>query len=233
MIIRPDAGALLFITQPDHARLAADLLEHWPEAGRHPRYDAIALAAREHDNGWRELDADMVFDHESGRALDFVDAPELVKQSVWPRGVDRLGETAPYAAALVARHAIFVYDAHRGRASWPSFFDRMAARRDALLQRAGVSADDLDADYRYLCVADLLSLTFCNGWGDDHERLGVRARCVDGVLTIAPPILGPESVPLRVRARRLENRRYASAADLRTAFEDAPLELLQGRTATA
>jgi len=119
MIIRPDGDTLLFITQPDHARLAADLLQHWTEAAGHPRGDALAIAVREHDNGWRE----------------------------------------------------------------------------------------------------------------DHARLDVKARAVEGVLTIAPPILGTLSVPVRVRVRRLESRRYASAADLRAAFEDAPPELLEGHTA--
>ena len=231
MIIRPDGNALLFITQPDHARLAADLLDHWPEVAGHPRREAIALAVREHDNGWRELDTEMVFDTAAGRALDFIDAPEGVKQSVWPRGVDRLAEASPYAAALVARHAIFVYDSHRDTSAWAGFFDRMRARQDALVQRASVSLDALEADYRFLCVADLLSLTFCNGWPDDHERLGVHARSVDGVLTIAPPILGTAPLPVRVRARRLDKRPYASAADLRAAFEEAPLEFLEGHTA--
>src|SRR5262245_63540953 len=55
MIIRADGASLLFITQPYHARLAADLLSHWKGFADHPRRAALLLAAREHDNGWREL----------------------------------------------------------------------------------------------------------------------------------------------------------------------------------
>jgi hypothetical protein len=33
---------------------------------------------------------------------------------------------------------------------------------------------------------------------------------------------------MRIRARRLPNRRYASTADLRAAFEDAAPEIVEG-----
>ena len=44
MIIRRQGDSLLFMTQPDHARLAADLLAHWTADGfaSHPRREAVA-----------------------------------------------------------------------------------------------------------------------------------------------------------------------------------------------
>ena len=58
MIIRTHDDSQLFITQPDHARLAAQAISHWRDDGfdDHPRRPSILLAAREHDNGWREED---------------------------------------------------------------------------------------------------------------------------------------------------------------------------------
>jgi len=227
MIIRRDGKSLLFITQPDHARLAADLLAQWTGFGNHPRRDAVLLAAREHDNGWRELDEEIVFDSAAGRAFDFMDAPDPVKQSVWPRGVDRLAAASSYAAALVAQHAIAVYDSHRDEPGWTTFFDAMRQRRDDLRVAAGRTPEELDGDYLYLSVADLLSLTFCNGWRDSRERFAIRAQGDERGVVITPSPFD-RAVPLRVRARRLADRRYASAADLRAAFEDAPLEIIEG-----
>jgi len=220
----------LFVTQPDHARLAADLLNRWKGFADHPRRAQLLLAAREHDNGWRELDEELVFDPAEGRALDFITVPDSIKHSVWPRGVDRLAETSPYAAALVAQHAVFVYDSHRDEPAWAAFFAAMRVRREDLRARAGHSPEELDADYPYLSIVDLLSLTFCNAWRDDHERFTTRTHCDDRGLVINPSPFGEEPIPLRVRARRLADRRYASAADLRAAFEEAPVEVIEGLT---
>ena len=230
MIIRRDNDSLLFLTQPDHARLAAELLSRWALDAfpAHPRRDAILLAAREHDNGWRELDDDVVFDAADGQALDFVAAPAAVKQAVWPRAVDRLAETSAYAAALVARHAVFVYDNVRGHAGWIDFFRRMDARVDVLRERAGVDAADLESDYRFLAVADLLSLSFCSAWREPHTRFDVTVRTVSAVLHVTPAVLGADPIPVRIRARRIAARPYASAADVRAALEDAPPLLLSG-----
>src|SRR4249919_2648700 len=103
MIIRRHDDSLLFMTQPDHARLAADLLAHWSadDFAAHPRREALLLAAREHDNGWREVDAVPLFSVATGQALDFIAVGDDIKQSVWPRAIDRVAATSAYAAALV------------------------------------------------------------------------------------------------------------------------------------
>src|SRR5215213_8305992 len=98
MIVRRDPTHLLLITQPDHAALAAAVMDAW----RHPLPDApvrdvVLLATREHDNGWYEEDAAPLVDETTGRILDFMTAPDSVRQGIWPRAVERLGST-PYAA---------------------------------------------------------------------------------------------------------------------------------------
>jgi hypothetical protein len=230
MIIRPDAGALTFITQHDHARLAADLLAHWTADGfeGHPRRDDLLRAAREHDAGWREIDDEApAFDTTRGAALDFIGAPDEVKQSVWPRAIERVADASPYAAALIAQHAIAVYDRYAGAPAWRGFFDDLGVRRDLARARTSCSADDLQRDYRFLGVVDLLSLAFCNAWTDVHERNACRVRYAGGGIDVNLPLFaGP--VPLRIRVRRLPDRSYASAADLRAALEDAPPEIVEG-----
>jgi Protein of unknown function (DUF3891) len=230
MIIRCDEVSLLFMTQPDHARLSAELLARWTADGfpAHPRRAALLLAAREHDNGWREVDESPAFDAATGTALDFVSVPDEIKYSIWPRGLERIAEGSAYAAALVAQHAMSIYESHREKTAWAAFFDEMTARRDRELARAEQSPEELENDYRFLSIVDLLSLVFCNAWPDEHERFGCRVRYASAGIDISPALF-PEAVPIRIRARRLPNRRYASAADLRAAFEDAPPEFIEGQ----
>lgn len=94
-----------------------------PALAGSPRRDAILLAVADHDNGWAETDAAPVLDS-TGHILDFVAIPAARRQEVWPRGVARLG-AVPYAAALVAQHAIHVYSRFRGDAAWTAFFGGM------------------------------------------------------------------------------------------------------------
>jgi hypothetical protein len=229
VIIRKHAGALLFITQPDHARLAADLLGHWvaDDFAHHPRRDLLLLAAREHDGGWHEVDASPPVDAVTSVPLDFISVPDRIKQSIWPRAADRLAQVSDYAAALVAHHAIAIYDSRRPEPTWKAFFDEMSERREQQLARSGRSRQELHDDYRFLSVVDLLSLSFCNGWPDEHERHGCRVRFVNESIEVMPALFA-ETVPLRIRARSLPDRAYASSADLRATFDAAEPMLLEG-----
>ena len=114
MIVRSDGTAQLLITQPDHAALAGRIMECWAADAfaAAPRRTEILLAIAEHDNGWREVDGAPLVDAATGRVLDFIHAPDAVRQGVWPRGVERLAH-APYAAALVAQHALEIYARYR------------------------------------------------------------------------------------------------------------------------
>ena len=77
----------------------------------------------------------------------------------------------PWAAALVAQHAITVYDRFRSDSEWASFFAEMETARDAMLRASGLPLDDLLDDYAFVRLADLISLTFCTGWTDE-QRFG-------------------------------------------------------------
>jgi hypothetical protein len=228
LILRPEPGSLLFITQPDHALAAALLVEHFDGFVTHPRRAAILLAVREHDNGWRELDDRVVFDDENGGALGFMNVPEPVKQEVWPLGVDRLAPVSAYAAALVAEHALFVHDGHRDTPEWRGFFETLERRRASLLAASGVSREDLQRDYPFLAVADLMSLSFCHGWQESRERFGRSVRCEGNGVIVTPSIIGSERIALAIPGRRVAERRYASRAELRAALAAAPIERVTG-----
>jgi hypothetical protein len=235
VIIRGDGETLLFITQPDHARMAGETIAHWKADGfgNHPRRDAILLAAREHDNGWTEEDAAPPVDA-NGMPLDFVHAPAAVRQGVWPRAVERRARTDPYAAALVALHAITVYSAMRADRSWDGFFERMAALKDEMAAQAGgTAAATLEGDYRFVHAADRLSLALCTGWPQPLESGGLRIILAGDTVEVTPDPFEGARVPMRVPARRLARRAYASSSELAEALRAARVEWLEGWAAGA
>ncbi len=228
MILRRDGDAWLCIQQMDHAGMAADLMTRWKDLDRHPRRDEIFLAIRQHDNGWIEED-DRTHVDPSGEALDFMSVPAAVKHRIWPRAVARLERDHPYVAALVAQHALTVHGQQRVDGAWRPFFETMEGLRSTLLDRAGAWANAaLDEDYRFVQLADQLSLIFCNGWTAPFPRHGGRSILTGHTLVTSPDPFEGASVPIQVAARRIPARRFDSPADLRAAIGQAPVETLSG-----
>jgi hypothetical protein len=233
MIVRANGASLLLVTQPDHAALAARIMDHWRAGGFSgaSRRDSILSAIEQHDHGWLEVDAAPLVDLETGRLLDFVAAPGDIKRAIWPRGVERLA-AAPHAAALVAQHALHIYRRYRTEPDWASFFAGMESARDRHLRNAGaIAIDDLMRDYLFLRIGDLMSLTFCNGWTEtqtDDAGVGYEMRLDVTRLVVTPDPFDGREVPLEVAARELPARPFRSAADARNAFAAAPTVMLRG-----
>jgi hypothetical protein len=224
VIVRPDGEHLLLITQPDHAALAARLMAAWQRDGlpTSPRRDVILLATAEHDNGWREDDAAPIVDRESGRVIDFMHAPDDVRQRIWPRGVARLA-ASPYAAALVAEHAIEIYRPNRVHPEWTAFFAEMERIRDAQLRRAApLTLADLARDYFFVRMGDLLSLTFCCGWLEDRRHGEYDIHWTGARLTVHPDPFDGREVDVAVPARRFPRDRPVTEA-----FAGAPVTTLR------
>ena len=129
MIVRSSGSEIELITQPDHAQLARRVMEHSRALHDHPRRNRILHAIGEHDNGWAELDAEPSVNGETGEIFDFIHAPAAARQAVWPRAVARLAAD-PWAAALVAQHALTAYDRYRSDPEWTGFFDEMTRTRE-------------------------------------------------------------------------------------------------------
>jgi hypothetical protein len=228
MIVRRDPAALVLITQPDHARLAADIMNSCAGLAAHPRRATILLAIAEHDTGWAVEDAAPRVNAATGEVFDFIAAPFSVRQGVWPRCVDLIAPRDPYAGALIAQHAITVYDRMRTHPEWMGFFDDMAVRRDALLQRVDAPLAQLVDDYAFVRLADLISLTFCTQ-STDLSQFGAWRVARDGDdVVIDPDIFDGACVPVAVSARRIENRRWSSDAELQAATRDAEIAILRG-----
>lgn len=234
MIVREDGDSFLLITQPDHARLARDIvvaMRTEPALSGASR-ETVLLATREHDNGWMEVDANPTIDPETGRPCDFIAGPIHVKHELWPRGIRRAAESDLRAGALIAQHAITVYAYRATEPEWQPFFGPITALRDDLLEQIGAAhgaaRDAFDREYRCVRLGDSFSLQFCNGWTAPQDTFEYTAELRGSSLVISPDPFKGHAVPLRVLARRVPARRYTSDADLRRALANAIPEFFDG-----
>jgi uncharacterized protein DUF3891 len=234
VIIRTSGDELLLIQQIDHAALAERLIGAWQPGGfpESPTRAEILFATRRHDDGWIDEDATPLVDPDTGGLLDYVHAPDEIRRGIWPRGVERLS-AFPYPAALVAQHALHLFEKYRSDPEWSAFFDRMERLRAANLAAAGPrTEEELRRDYFFVRMADLLSLQFCDDWREP-QRFGDFESWWDGSrLTIVPDPFAGSSVSMTMTARRLPNIRFdaRAAAD---AFAEAPLLAISGVAAGA
>ncbi len=230
MIVNTSVRPALLITQPDHAALAATIMRGWQSGGlpESPRHVAIMLAIQAHDNGWQEVDAEPCLDPVTGGVLDFVHVPDDVRHGVWRRGVTRL-EGEPYAAALVAQHAMHIYRRMRQQPGWRQFFVDMTAARDRQLRASHETVETLQRDYAFLRVADLASLAFCGVDIDGQpQEMGYDIRLDGTRLIVTPdPYLGAE-IPIEITGRVLDVEAAVSPADTRAAWQSAPRRTISG-----
>lgn len=227
MIVRPAEEAVHLITQPDHAALAREIMQHCVALAELPRRAAILHAIGEHDNGWREPDEAPGIDQSTGAILDFVSASVEVRQGVWPRAVARLRDD-PWAAALVAEHAIVVYDRLRAEDGWSGFFAEMEATRDRLIAGAGLELAALQSDYRFVRLGDLVSLAFCAGWAEPQRCYEWTVQ-LDGLrVMVQPDPFGGREIPFEVSAREIAAAPFEFVEEFRAALRRSPVVSLRG-----
>ncbi len=222
MIVRPADGVLYLIAQPDHAALARRIMERWVPLYGADRRASILNAVEQHDNGWRELDAEPLRDPATGRVFDFITIPVPLRQAVWPRGVGRLAQSDPWAGALVAHHAATIYDRFRLDEDWHAFFAEMEATRDRLLEVSGGSRSDLYHDYRFLRLGDLASLAFCTRTGETLTYDEWSFRLEGDRLVVSPDPFDGRERPIAVHARAIPDVPFESDTAYRAAWLSAP-----------
>jgi len=227
VIVRQTSDTFQLITQPDHAALAAAIMDHSVALAAHPRRASVLLAVAEHDNGWSEPDAAPLIDPATGVPLDFISAPNVVRQGVWPRGVARLAGN-PWAAALVAQHAIVIFNRYRSDPAWTQFFVEMETMRRELVQASELLLPELLADYWFLGLGDLISLTFCNGWTDVQEFDRWSVRLTGSQVSVWPTLFEGAAIPIAIQVREVRRRVFRSDAELRDELATAPIASIEG-----
>lgn len=230
MIVQHANDRLLLITQHDHSRLSGRIMSRCTDLVSHPRRGSILLAITEHDNGWVEEDAAPRVDAGSGEIVDFVRASAEIKHAVWPRAVRHLA-MEPWSAALVAQHAVAVYDRFRSDQAWANFFTAMEQLRDAMLREDGGRIEDLEADYAFVRLGDLISLCFCTGWPEEQQYDRWRVQRSGSDVIVAPDLFGGERIPFEVPARALAARPYRTGQELAAALRSSEATTLTGAVA--
>jgi hypothetical protein len=220
VIVRQTGDTLQLITQPDHAALASQIMQHSVALAEHPRRSSILLAVAEHDNGWTEPDAAPLIDPATAIPFDFISAPIDIRQSVWPRGVARL-EYDPWAAALIAQHAIVIFHRYRSDSAWTRFFVEMETMRREMVEASGLLLPELLADYWFLGLGDLISLTFCNGWTDVQQYDPWSVRLSGSDVFVWPDPFDGSAIPIAIEAKEIPRRAYGNEAELRKELASA------------
>lgn len=223
MIITEKFGELCLITQSDHAALAARLFSLWRRDGipQHPRRKELLLAIREHDNGWREEDAALRLNPESGFPYSFSNLPSDARLDVWKRGVHRLKDEYPYATQLIARHAEVIHTEHWSEPGWMEFGDELVDLEDHLRDKTGLPTSLIEEDYGFLGLGDTLSLGACGALSSAEEVFqGYRHSLDFGRIRLDPfPLAG--ATTLEVPFRLVPREPFSSPADLAQALASA------------
>jgi uncharacterized protein DUF3891 len=111
MLITRRGGDLMLVEQNEHGRLAGEFTTRWgnTEFDAPTRRDQIALGTAKHDDGWREADAEPLFNAEAARPLHFLEIPLEQHLPLYARGVDRVYAEDAYAGLLVSMHWTGLY----------------------------------------------------------------------------------------------------------------------------
>ncbi|MDX1630338.1 MAG: DUF3891 family protein [Thermoanaerobaculia bacterium] len=213
MLVRVEEDRFVLVTQSDHAHLASELLALWrdPELLEHPRRQSLLQAIRLHDNGWREVDSAPRVDPDSGAPLSFDEIDEELRMEIWRRGILRYGEEDPYTALLVLTHA---RELHPERPGMVELVAELEESKETWLEEVGLRPAEIEDDYHWLAVADLLSLVAVNRWSGTRDVHGeCEARSRDGELLLDPFFLAG-ATRFSVPCRRIPRRDYEGDSDL-------------------
>jgi len=236
VIVQSTPGGLLLFRQADHARLTGEFAASLRDPPAPP--SAFIAAARLHDNGWIESDADPLLDPATGIPYSFRHMPGWHYRDLWRRGIDRAVAMDPHVGLLVSLHGMQFF----GRKADPEdkqFYESERERQTRLLQELGYEGTGYDLpepihlQFEWLRFLDGLSLFICDAWEspwevdlEGHDTFVVEGG--DGHVTVDPWPFAVPSIPFRVPCRRLSAPRFDSLEKLRQAYAAAPVELLVG-----
>ena len=205
MVCPYDEEQLLLILQVDHSRVTGWLAAHWgnDDFASPVPYDAMVLAAQEHDTGWWDWEIKPQLNDE-GMPPDYIGSIKHLGQTVWldfyRHGITRLAEQDAYAGYVVSLHAEALLTQGKGLLSYMPDYSVHPAVREFLRQqesyRAGlmdrlkaspeyrdyVSDEQLWTNFKLMEVYDQMGQFVCNRYpfnathrknGPSHTMSGV------------------------------------------------------------
>jgi len=100
-----------------------------------------------------------------------------------------------------------------------------------MLRASGLPRGEFAADYAFVRLADLISLTFCTGWTDEQRFADWSVHRSGARVVVTPDAFGAAEIPIAIDAREIGNQRFRSDVDLRRALSDANTITLRGLVA--
>jgi Protein of unknown function (DUF3891) len=133
MIVQEQGDELILIRQTDHAVLSGFFAREWGNDlfQRPEPFESLQLAAREHDNGWREWELQPQIDPKTRLPYSFMSIATDAHIDLYQKGIERVVKSDRYAGLLVSMHAAGLYD--RARATIPGFSAKYVKSTEAEL----------------------------------------------------------------------------------------------------
>lgn len=252
MIVSRRPDGIMLVRQVDHQEQCEAMARAWGNAefARPDAHDSLVVAARWHDEGWREWERAPRVDA-AGVPVDFPDIDRGEHVALYAAAIDAACARDARAGLLVSMHGAGLHRARMGLDAPASgagarspavtgFLEREGARQARLRARLG-DGPGVErwawASYRLLQAWDLLSLALL--WGRlSHRDVVLRrvprheadAQGVDLVVRhtgpwragISPWPFATRSVELPVRARMIAPEPLSGDAALARALDAAP-----------
>lgn len=210
MISRYDDSRLLLVRQVDHSEVVGVFAAHWGNEtfDRPEPYNALVLAAQEHDKAWAEWELRPTLSA-GGHPIDYQGSNLPGTFDRFRRDTDRLISIDPYAGLISLMHAVgLVIRGYRGilthmqdRRQSPggqAFVDERERKREELLQLLRTSQEyapyateeQVWKNYRLMEIFDLMGQFFCNRYpvNSTERRNGPQNNLSDVRVPVRPGV---------------------------------------------
>jgi len=249
---------LLCIHQTTHALMAEEFCRHWgnDQFARPQPYAPTMLGIAQHDNGWYEWELQPKL-RAYGYPQDFLHETDLDgKLHLWQRGIDRLFGQHPYAALLLSRHAVALYEADLRTISFAPDIrqrtEKFIARQQQLVQivrqqfeptaqyETALREETIAAHTNLLKFGDSASLQVIVPWSSertlpncpvDFSDTYTEIRMVydDNTITFDPWPFGVPEFETSIYGYLLSQHTFANEAEYHAALAAAPYRRLSWR----
>ncbi|WP_047863819.1 DUF3891 family protein [Rubrobacter aplysinae] len=159
MLVRSREAGYALVEQHEHGLISGELARHW---GWAPIPSSSALyAIAEHDLAWKELDAELRWNPETGEPYNFFEYPVQPRLAAYRRGVDAVESQDQYAGLLCSLH----YESFVRNATGVVEASFRAAERERQTRLLFAITDEererVDDELSLLRICDDLSLFLC------------------------------------------------------------------------
>ncbi len=222
MLLRAVDGMMIAIGQASHAWVSGQLARAW--APRPEPYEAVCLAAEQHDVGMAQWDLMPTLNPATGLPTTFIEMDLDTHVRLWSAAPARLLTQSRYAALLVSLHGSRLYGLRDLDAMNVADADQIRAWeatqrifRERLIAELGADRDVLAGQQALLWCWDSLSLGLLLGW-ETFTVEGITLR--DGAVLDPWPLSVPE-LTVVCDGRRLDAT-FDDQEAMRLALERAP-----------